>query len=119
MKYPDQSANQAIERIKDKSPDLFARHGLDDDSFMEKNIVPALNANETKVFLYKGKIIYSDPLIAWGPRIEMNKLVARMKGMVVENREAPSLTQSINVLIVSKDHRPLMEAKHSPEAPTR
>lgn len=107
VKNPDQSAAQAIESIKDKAPDLFARHGLDDDSFIKNYLVPALNAQETKFFAHEGIVKDQRDVIAWQPRTNTNALVARMKGMVVENREAPSTKIGIKVLIVPSEMRPV------------
>lgn len=35
-KNPAQSGHQAMENIKAKAPELFGRHGRDDDTFIEK-----------------------------------------------------------------------------------
>lgn len=95
-----------MQTIEKKAPDLFARHGLDDDSFINKYLLPALNAKETRVFNADGQIIYSKPLVAWGPRVEMNKLVARMKGMIREDN-APQT--SVKVVVINAEHRPPRE----------
>ena len=120
--HPRQAATQAIERIKEKAPDLFARHGLDDDSFIDKHLLPALNATEVKTrFDDKTGWQYSDPLIAWGPRTQTNALVARMKGMIVESREAPTTNVGIKVVIVPAEMCPRSEVtrKDAPDAAPR
>lgn len=104
-KYPNQAGRQAIERIKNKSSDLFARHGLDDDSFILKHIKPALEATEVKVFNGEHGIVYSEPLIAWGPRTTTNRLVAEMKGMINRDVEQGS-GGGIKVLIINGSYRP-------------
>ena len=113
VKDPDGSAYQALQIIKDKAPDLFARHGLDDDSFIEKYLLPALNAQETKFFAHEGVVKDQRDVIAWGPRTNTNALVARMKGLIIENREAPSLQQTIKVVIVPTTICPPTELKNA------
>ena len=117
-KHPRQSAHQAVKNIENKAPDLFARHGLDDDSFIDKHILPALNAEETKFFAHEGIVTDQRNVIAWGPRIQMNGLVARMKGMVIENREAAETKIGIQVILVPSGHRPVEEATNPANAPT-
>lgn len=81
-KWSGQAGSQALRNIQEKAPDLFERHGLDDDTFIETYI--RLNATETKCFLHNGRIIYSKPLIAHGRRVQMIQLVAKMKGLIKE-----------------------------------
>lgn len=107
--HPRQAATQAIERIKEKAPDLFARHGLDDDAFIDKHLLPALNAHEKKFFAHEGRVVDEREVIAWGPRVQTNALVARMKGLIVESKEAPSTHVGIKVVIVPAEMCPKAE----------
>jgi len=115
-KYPGQSGFQAMENIKKKAPDLFAELGLDDKSFIEKHIIPALNATETKVVLHEGKFKYSKTLIDWGTRARTNELVADMKGLRQKERENTALP-GVRVVVINAANRPPMPAQSIP--PTR
>jgi hypothetical protein len=104
QKWPGQAGHQALESIKQKAPNLFERHGLDDDTFIEKHIKPALEATETKAFLYKGRFVYSRPLVAWAPRVQMIRLVAQMMGLIVKEQETPN--SGIEVILIDQSNRP-------------
>jgi len=103
-KNPDQSATQALELIESKAPDLFARHGLDDDSFIQNYLVPALNANETKYFAHEGRVKDSRTVKAWGPRTAMIALTARLKGMISDSGEGGN--SSIKTVVLNAEFRP-------------
>jgi hypothetical protein len=51
-KNATQSAAQALASIRKTAPGLLAKHGLDDDSLIEKHLIPLLQAQETKYFAY-------------------------------------------------------------------
>lgn len=106
QKWPGQAGCQALKNIQQKAPDLFERHGLDDDSFIKNHILPALNATEIKASQYQGRFIYSKPLEAWGPRMAAIRLVAEMKGMIVKERDAPAT--SIRTIVISAENRPVV-----------
>jgi hypothetical protein len=99
-----QAGNRAMDRIAEKAPELFARHGLDDDSYVDKCILPLLNATELKVFNHNGKLIYSKPLPALGIRARMVELIAELKGMRVKEQETPRTP--IRVVVLDPAHRP-------------
>jgi hypothetical protein len=116
-KWPGQAGFQALKSIQEKATDLFERHGLDDDTFIEKHIKPALRARQTKCFLYVGKIVYSKPLIAWAPRVQMIQLITKMKGMIRE--DAQQSAPGVKVVIVNAQNRPRRPAiDASPTLPT-
>lgn len=102
--YAAQAGSRAVQQIKAKAPDLFSRHGLDSDTFVEKCILPALRAQEVKVFRTEDKIIYSKPLVAWGPRVATNRLVAEMMGLVLKEQE--DNRSQIRVVVINQAHRP-------------
>lgn len=112
---PSQSGHQALKNIAQKAPDLFSRHGLDDDAFIEKHLLPALNAMEVKAFRSEEGIIYSKPLVAWGPRVATNRLVAEMKGLIVREQERPK--EGIRVVIINQANRPPRPVKQAIEIP--
>jgi len=103
---PGQSGYQALENIKRKAPNLFERHGLDDDTFIEKHLIPALEATEVKAHYSAdlGRFVYSKPLVAWGPRVVTNRLVAEMKGLIVKEQKTPE--RQIRVICINQTNRP-------------
>jgi hypothetical protein len=103
-KCPAQAGSQALKNIAAKLPDLFERHGLSDDDFVEKHLLPTMNATEVRVLLHRGKIRYSKPLIAWGPRVQMISLIVKMKGTVKEEQE--NSAPSFKVVVINAAHRP-------------
>lgn len=90
--------------MREKIPDLFERHGLDDDTFMEKHVLPRLNANLVRVFRSEDKVIYSKPLEDNATRMAATRLVAEMKGMLVKEQDAPG--QQVKVIVVNQAYRP-------------
>lgn len=56
-KYPSSSANQALESIKLKSPDIMDKLGLSIESLIKNHLTPLLHAQETKLFVYDGETI--------------------------------------------------------------
>jgi len=102
--YAQQAGSQAMERIREKAPELFTRVGLDDESYILKHLVPLLEATEIKVFCYNGKPIYSRPLPALNVRARMVELIADLKGLRVKEQEKQR--SGIKVLIVNEAHRP-------------
>ena len=103
-KWPGSAGWNALQNIKAKAPNLFDRHGLTNDAFMEKHVIPALNATEIKAFHYKGRFVYSKPLIAWGPRVQMIRLVAEMMSLIVKEQETPNA--GIKVVVIDQKMRP-------------
>lgn len=111
QKWPGQAGHQALENIKQKDPGLFERHGLDDDSFIEKHLKPALNATEVKVARIGDgtkrnpyRFIYSKPLPALGIRMQATRLVAEMKGLIVKEQDTPGA--QIRVVVINQANRP-------------
>ncbi len=111
-KCPAQAGSPALKNISEKLPDLFELHGLSDDQFIEKHLLPALNATEVKILLHRGKIRYSKPLIAWGPRVRIIELIARMKGLIAKERD--TALPGFKVVLINAQHRPARELPRSP-----
>lgn len=55
-KNPDQSAYQALRQIGRRMPELMDRLGLTEEALIEKNLVPLLEARETRFFAYRKQI---------------------------------------------------------------
>lgn len=84
---PDQSGYQALKSIRKKMPDLMDELGLTDTALIEKYLVPALEAQETKFFSDKGIVLDTRDVIAWGPRLQALQLAGKWKGI---DRDAES-----------------------------
>ena len=84
--------------------EVYEAFGLTKTAFIQKYLVPALDATEVKAYLYEGRFIYSKPLTAWGPRLRTIDLVFQLAGaysMARENSGAP-----IKGVYVNVNHRP-------------
>jgi hypothetical protein len=86
-KNAKQSAHQALESIRKKMPDLMDELGLTDRALIDKYLLPALEATETKFFANKGIVLDQKDVVAWGPRLEALKLAGNWRGL---GREADS-----------------------------
>jgi hypothetical protein len=80
-KNPDQSAYQALKSVRKKMPDLMDELGLTDTVLIQKYLVPALEAQETKFFADKGIVLDQRDVIAWGPRLQALQLAGKWKGI--------------------------------------
>ncbi len=79
-KRPDQSGYQAFESVRAKFPELLEKHGLTDDSFIEKYLVPGLEATETIYAQHEGQFTDERELIAWGPRRAYLDMAFKLRG---------------------------------------
>jgi hypothetical protein len=98
-----QIATATLDRIEKKLPDVFARHGLDDDSYVSKHLIPLLSAEEERVFCSNGEIKYSKPVPALPIRARMMELLADIKGLRAKAQE--SSKQSVTVVVLNPAHR--------------
>ena len=89
---PAQAGHQALEAIRVTMPAVLARHGLTDDSLIEKYLLPLLNAKETKFFAYEGRVCDEKDVVAWGPRRDGLDMAFKLRGdYVKEQKESTSL----------------------------
>jgi len=79
-KHPGQSGWQALESIRHKMPEVLDEHGLTDCALIEKHLLPALEAQETKFVQRGGKITDQMNVVAWSARLRALDLVFRLKG---------------------------------------
>jgi hypothetical protein len=100
-----QQAHQVINRIKKKWPELLDEAGITDRALIDKNILPALEATETKVFHHDGKIIYSKPLVAHDVRLRATDLVLKLKG-AYPTKEQQQANVGVRVILMDKIPRP-------------
>lgn len=98
-KNPSQSGHQALERIRRNAPQLLAKHGLDDDSLIEKYLAPALEANETKFFQKDGIVTDSRDVIAWGPRLSALDMAMKIRGMYSDGEEVDPSRARMTVIL--------------------
>ena len=77
---PGQSGYQAIEQIRVKMPQLLDKHGLTDDSLIEKYLRPALEAEETKFAQKDGMFTDAKNVVSWGPRLTALDMAFNLRG---------------------------------------
>jgi phage terminase small subunit len=75
-----QSGYQALEGIRTKMPELLDRHGLTDESLIDKYLRPALEAEETKFAQKDGLFTDAKNVISWGPRLTALDMAFNLKG---------------------------------------
>ena len=80
LKRPGQSGYQALKQIKERMPEVLERHGLTDDSLIEKYLKPLLRAKETKFFAFQGEVIETHDVEALGVRKDALDMAFRLKG---------------------------------------
>jgi hypothetical protein len=110
-KHARQSAYQALESIRKTAPELLARHGLDDDSLIDKHLLPLMNAEETKFFTLpvgKGKDrrlqIESRKTANWSARTAGLDIACKIRGLYV--REPENKGPEFSVIMIDRAHRP-------------
>ena len=106
--YARQQACQAINRIKKKWPELLDEAGITDDALIDKNILPALEATETKVFHHNGKVTYAKPQVAHDVRLRATDMVLKLKG-AYPTKEQQQADVGIKVILMDKITRPNQE----------
>jgi len=104
---PGKAAAQVMQAIEKKAPDLLARNGLDDDSFIKKYLLPRLNSVEIGRAFHPGdrKFYYSKPLPNESVRMTATALVAKMKGLIKEE-QPQSAGPVIKSVIINGAYRP-------------
>jgi hypothetical protein len=110
-KHARQSAYQALESIRKIAPELLARHGLDDDSLIDKHLLPLMNAEETKFFTLpvgKGKDrrlqIETRKAANWSARQNGLDIAFKIRGLYV--REQENKGPEFSVITINRAHRP-------------
>ena len=110
-KNPRQSAQQALEAIRNTLPEILARSGLDDDSVIQNHLRPLMNANETKYFslpVGRGKTrtlqIHTREQKNWTARANGLDIWSKIRGAYV--REAENKGPEFSVIIINAAHRP-------------
>jgi hypothetical protein len=105
-KNPRQSGYQALQGLRNKMPEIMEKHGLSDDVLIDKYLLPALNAYETKFVQTRGKITDSRQVVAWRSRVKALDMVLRMKGLYARRRKSESVSGHIKTILVDRRPRP-------------
>ncbi len=106
-KHARQSAYQALESIRKIAPELLARHGLDDDSLIDKHLLPLMNAEETKFFslpVGKGKDRRLQIESRKSTRQNGLDMAFKIRGLYV--RELENKGPEFSVVMIDRSHRP-------------
>lgn len=86
-KAPGQAANQVLEQIRAKMPEVLERHGLTDDVLIEKYLIPLLHAKVTRHFAHQGKIVSSRTYADNDNRRQTLDMTFRLKGSFAPKTE--------------------------------
>lgn len=78
--YVGQLGSQALEGIREKMPKILDRHGLTDDSLIERYLKPALEAQEIEFAKFEGRITDSRDVVAWSPRLTALDMAFNLRG---------------------------------------
>ena len=106
-KNATQSAAQALASIRKTAPGLLAKHGLDDDSLIEKHLIPLLKAQETKYFAYtrQGKrLLLERNVAAHSIRANALDMAFKIRGLYV--REQENKGPEFSVVMIDRSYRP-------------
>jgi hypothetical protein len=103
-KNPRQSGYQALQGLRNKMPGIMEEHGLSDDVLIDKYLLPALDAYETKFFQTAGRITDSRKVIAWRSRVKALDIALKIKGLYARRREPEPVAGHIKTILV--DRRP-------------
>jgi hypothetical protein len=110
-KNATQSGAQALAAIQKTAPELLAKHGLDDDSLIEKHLIPLLRAQETKYFAYtrKGKrLLLERNVAAHSIRANALDMAFKIRGLYL--REQENKGPEFSAIVIDAAHRPDWEA---------
>jgi hypothetical protein len=86
-KFAGQSGHQALRQIAKTWPERLDKVCGTPESVIEKYILPLMNATERKAFNHNGKIVYSKPIVAWGPRYNGLDIYCRIAGAYQDERK--------------------------------
>lgn len=99
-KNPDQSAYQVLKQVNKKVPELMDEMGLTDRALIQNNLVPLLNATETKFFAHEGKVISTRKVAAQNTRLDALDMAFRLRGSYAPKDPAEAAQFGVKVIIV-------------------
>ena len=80
-------------------PALLERHGITGSTLVEKYLKPALDAMETEFAKFKGKIMDSADVIAWGPRLQALEMTLKLLNAYPREDAEKNAGVTFNVVI--------------------
>ena len=80
-------------------PALLERHGITGDVLIEKYLKPGLDAMETEFAKFKGKIMDSADVIAWGPRLQALEMTLKLLNAYPREDAEKNAGVTFNVVI--------------------
>jgi hypothetical protein len=86
-KFASQGAHQALKQIAKTWPETLDKVCGTPESVIEKYILPLMNATARKAFNHNGKVIYSKPMVSWGPRTSGLDIYCRIVGAYRDERK--------------------------------
>jgi hypothetical protein len=94
-----QSGYQAFQVVKEKMPEILEKHGLTDSAVIDKYLLPAMEACETKFFQKDGFVTDQRDVIAWGPRLTALDTFYKLRGAYVsaDKQDGESIRASITI----------------------
>jgi hypothetical protein len=105
-KNPRQSGYQALQGLTNKVPAIMEKHGLSDDALIDKYLLPALNAYETKFFQTAGRISDSRQVVAWRSRVKALDMALKIKGLYARRRKTESIAGHVKTILVDRPPPP-------------
>jgi hypothetical protein len=102
-KHPRQSAYQALESIRKTAPELLARHGLDDDSLMDKHLLPLMKAERSVFAVSDGHFSDERKRPDWPARKDGLDMAFKIRGLYVREQEGKNPEFSV---VIDSSHRP-------------
>lgn len=110
-KDPHQGAQQVIEQVREKMPDLMDRLGLTDEVLLRKYLNPLLNAKETKFAQSEGRFTDEREVVAWGPRERGLEMAFKLKGSYAVAPAADTTNVGVQVIILNspRPERPALD----------
>ena len=80
-------------------PALLERHGITGDVLIEKYLKPGLDAMQTEFAKFKGKIMDSADVIAWGPRLQALEMTLKLLNAYPREDAEKNAGVTFNVVI--------------------
>lgn len=79
-KHADKVAHQTLTRMQENWGEHLEAVIGNQRSVLEKYLVPLMNARHQKAFNHNGKVVYSKPMVAWGPRRDGLDIYCKIAG---------------------------------------
>jgi hypothetical protein len=97
-KHPRKAAHQALQQIAKTWPDELESVVGTPRQVIDKYLLPLMNAEESKPFNHNGRVIYSKPQVAWGPRYNGLDIYCRIAGAYQRDKDVESGPVQVQVI---------------------